>query len=374
MPAIYHGEHSAAHLRYTEGMETPCSRPTLVTLGVALALCLPACAGTCPAPTEAASVTPRSPCLAGAEPSAGLSGDPLTLLGGIAVAYMRADLAAMRQSPLAPVVERAFAFFVRAEVDGDQVERVLDMAARTDVVAVGLTSNNGFVLVAQGRFNQADLALLEPDGHEPRRQHLIHLRHNGAGAVVEGRYFVAAERVGVHSVLDRIDGLEDPAPQTAPLLAAADAVGAYRSYFAMLGVPDAEIQRELQRESETRAIQGDLRWAALSVSQGGAGLEVVGRVHTITEQAASTIRDLSEGVRQQAVSELTREAPAIGAAAEALVFTVEDTDAVLRWSPSDAEARGFIDAFATIFEEHAVRRQSYGGVDSTTSVTAAPMP
>ena len=61
--------------------------------------------------------------------------------------------------------------------------------------------------------------------------------------------------------------------------------------------------------------------------------------------------------------------------AEALVFSVEGTDAVLRWSPSDSEARGFIDAFAAIFEEHAVRRQSYAGVvDGTTSVTVAPMP
>jgi hypothetical protein len=55
------------------------------------------------------------------------------------------------------------------------------------------------------------------------------------GVVANGRYLILAERDSVEAVLDRIDGLEDPAPQTQPLLNAIHSVGAYHSYFAMLG-------------------------------------------------------------------------------------------------------------------------------------------
>lgn len=326
---------------------------------LALTLVVPACAGTCPSPTDAVSVTPSTGCRGSAESGpAGLAGDPLTLIGGDVVLMMRGDLAAIRQSTFGPLMERAFGFFMRAEFPVDHVEEVLDTVARTQVVAIGV-GGNGFVMVAQGSFTQEDLALVRAEDQDTRRQHVLHRRHQNVGVVADGRYLILAEHESVEAVLDRIDGLEDPAPQTQTLLTAANAVGAYRSYFAMLGVPLGEFRRELERERETREIHADLRWAALSVTQGGAGLEIMGRVHTITEVAAATVRDLSHSLRLQAVPELHREVPGAAAAAEALAFSVEGTDAVLRWSPTDPEARTFIEAFSTLFEAHAAHRQSY---------------
>jgi hypothetical protein len=333
--------------------------PSLV-LALAVALVAPACAGTCPIPADAVSVTPSTGCRGSGESGpAGLAGDPLTLVGGDVVFLMRADLAAIRQSTFGPLVERAFGFFMRAEFPREHVEEVLEAVARTQVVAIGVSGSGGFVMVAQGSFTDRDLGVVRAEIQGTRRQHVIHRRGENVGVVANGRYLILAERDSVEAVLDRIDGLEDPAPQTQPLLNAIQSVGAYHSYFAMLGVPQGELRRELQREREMRAIHGDIRWAALSVTHGSAGLEIVGRVHTITEAAAAEVRDLSQTARVQLVPELMREAPAIGEAAQALMFTVEGTDAVLRWSPADEESRRFIQAFSTIFEQQAARRESY---------------
>lgn len=363
MPPLYHDAHRGARLRYISWMSARTPRPlgrTVPSLALALALVAPACAGTCPVPADAVSVTPSTGCRGSGESGpAGLAGDPLTLVGGDVAVAVRADLAAIRQSTLGPLVERAFNFFLRAELPREHVDQVIESVARTQVVAVGISDDGAFVMVAQGSYTDRDLALVRAEDHGTRRQHVIHRRDRNLGAVANGRYLILAERDGVEAVLDRIDGLEDPAPQPQPLLNAIHAASAYQSYFAMLGVPLGEIRREMQRERELRAVHGDIRWAALSVTQGSAGLEILGRVHTITEAAATAIRDMSEGARLQLVPELMREAPAIGAAAQALVFSVEGTDAVLRWSPADPESREFIEAFSAIFEQEAASRQRY---------------
>ena len=365
-------------MRYTGGMPALTPRPLgrlapSLVLALAVALVTPACAGTCPTPADAVSVTPSTGCRGSGESGpAGLAGDPLTLVGGDVVFLMRADLAAIRQSTFGPLVERAFGFFMRAEFPREHVEEVLEAVARTQVVAIGVSGSGGFVMVAQGSFTDRDLGVVRAEIQGTRRQHVIHRRGENVGVVASGRYLILAERDSVEAVLDRIDGLEDPAPQTQPLLNAVHSVGAYHSYFAMLGVPQGELRRELQREREMRAIHGDLRCAALSVTQGSAGLEIVGRVHTITEAAAAEVRDLSESTRVQLVPELMREAAAIGEAAQALAFTVESTDAVLRWSPADEESRRFIEACSTIFEQHAARRDSYTALDDGSTYHPQP--
>lgn len=346
--------------------------PGPLPLPLLLALVAPACAGQCPTPTsDPVSVTPmRAPCVGASTEGAGPASDPLTLLGGQGFLFARVDVAAIRRSPYGGLMERAVDAFFRAEVRGPEAATLRDGLARTDVVAFSLNVEGGVTVVAQGRYTEADLEVLELSERRPRRQHMVHHDRRNSAVVAAGRYLVVAERVGVEPVLDRLDALEDPDPMSGPLLSAAREMSAYGSYFSMVGIPRGELRREFEREEGLRGVHADLRWAGFSVVAGSAGIEVRGRVHAITESAARAVVAKSEEVRGEAVAGLSREVPELADAARALSFGVSGTDATLTWNPTDAQSRTVIEAVTNAFERDAQRRASY----ATPAAVTAPVP
>lgn len=355
-------------------METRSRRTkSLAALSLLLALVTPGCAGSCPTPGSAASVTPTgAPCRGGVAGSSGPAGDPLTLLGGDLLVAMRVDFGAIRQHPLGQAAERVLVGMIRTGAPRESVTAMIETATRTQVLAVGV-GDQSLVMVAQGSYTPLDLAFLSSEERSTRRQHVIQHGRRSVGAVVDGRYLVYAERDTIDGVLDRLDGLEDPAPQTVPLQDAIAAVDGYHTYFAAVGVPLGEIRQELRRERGFGAMAADARWAAMSIGPGSAGLELNGRVHTITDAAANVVLEASQDLQIEATAELTREAPPLGAAARVFVLATDGTDATVRWAPTDPEAGDVIEAFRAHFDERAAQRESYEELDDN-STTIAPSP
>lgn len=341
----------------------------LFTLSMLLA---PGCAGRCPSPTsEPVSVTPtRAPCVS-SDGSTLPAADPLTLVGGDGFIFTRFDVAAIRRSRYGARMERALDAFIRAEVRHTEQGAFRDGMARTEVIAIAFHLESGVTVVAQGRYTDADLDTLELTERRPRRQHVIHSARRHEAAIAGGRYLIIAERSGVEGVLDRLDGLEDPAPIGGTLLNAYTESGAYRAYFSMVGIPSLPFRHEFEREAGLAGVFADLRWGALTVADGASGLELHGRAHTITESAARAILTKSEETRQEVAVALDREAPALAAVARNLDMRVSGTDATLSLTPSDAEAEAIIDAVTDAFERDAQRRASYT-TPPTSGTTTVP--
>ncbi len=358
---------------YTKGMLARSPRASVTAFTLLLGLTATACGGSCPTPGSAANVTPTgAPCRGGVA-GPGPAQDPLTLLGGDLLVAMRVDFGAIRRHALGAMAERALVAMIRATGPREGVAGMIETAARTEVLALG-AGNNGMVAVLQGSYTPADLAFVTSEERTTRRQHLIRHGRRSMGTVVDGRYLVFAEHSSVDGVLDRLDGLEDPAPQTVPLQSAIAAVDGYQTYFTAVGVPLGELREELGRERGFRDMVADARWAAMSVAPSSAGLEVRGRVHTVTEAAARVVLDASQDLQQQATYELMREAPPIAVGVRALVLATEGTDATLRWTATDPEVRDIIEFFRSEFEDDAARRQQYEDVDAYAEPVPTPGP
>jgi hypothetical protein len=349
----------------------------LVVLSLALALSAPACAGQCPTPAAPVSVasTPL-PCQSG-PPGEAVAGDPLTLVGGHGMVFGRVDVGAIRRSPYGALMQRAFDAFVSAEVRGAEGEAMLDGMARTDVIAVAVDPARGVIVVAQGRYTDADADAFNLSERHTRRQHTIRSRRRTAVSVASGRYLIVSDSVGVEAVLDRIDGLEDPAPVGGVMLAAATAMSSYHSYFSVIGIPGVVSRRDFEREEGLEGVHADLRWAALTISQGSSSVDVNGRVHTVSESSARAILDKSVEIQQLAAADMDREVPVLATAARAVSMSVQGTDATLTFQADDAQSRAMIDAVASVLEEAAQRRSSYSvgsGSASGSATTTATSP
>ncbi|MCB9659610.1 MAG: hypothetical protein H6726_18330 [Sandaracinaceae bacterium] len=333
------------------------------------------CAGRCPEPVvDPASVTATAvPCQPGL-PAQAVPGDPLTLVGSNGFVYARVDVAAIRRSPYGDLVESAFDWFLRAEVREPGRTAVREGMARTDVIAFSVEFEHGFTMVAQGRYTEADTENFDLTDRYRRREHTIFTRRRTAVSVVQGRYFVVAEGVGVEAVLDRLDGLEDPAPVGGTMLTAVTAMSAYHSYFSMIGIPAVVFRREFEREEGLAGVFSDLRWAGLSVTPSSQGVDVNGRVHTISEGSANAILAKSLEVQQEVVVELDREVPQLAEAGRAVSMTVTGTDATLTLRADDARSRAVIQAMSDAFERQAQRRASYSSSATATSPTPTATP
>ncbi len=342
-------------------------RVVFVCLGTLL---LGACANatTAPAVSSAAAVsTAPTPC---APLEAAHADDPLTLLGGELVFAVRVDVAAIRQSALGELAQSTVEMAMRAEMRGPVGEALLAGLERTDVFAFGLNPEHGASFVARGQFTEADLEAFSLDERRTRRGHSIQHSRRTSAAVVRGQYVVLAERIGVEGILDRLDGLEDPAPQTVPQLRAAQTMAAYNSYVSIVGTPDAEVRREMHRDRHMRDVADDIRWAGLSVREGVGGLHVEGRIHTVRPGAAATLVRVAEEVRLEVQRETAEEVPALSEAAGAVTLQADANDGVLLWDPSDADARAVLSAMRDAFERTLARRSQYESASAT--ATSAP--
>jgi hypothetical protein len=293
-------------------------------------------------------------------------------LGGSGLVFTRVDMGAIRRSAYGALMQRALDAFIRAEFRGPEGDLMRDGLARTDVIAGSIDFERGFTLVAQGRYTDADGDAFELAERHTRRQHTIWSQRGHSVSVASGRYLIVTERVGVEAVLDRIDGLEDAAPVGGAMLAAATTMSSYHSYFSVIGVPGPSMRRDLEREEGLAGVHADLRWAALSVTQGSSGIDVSGRVHTISEGSARAILDKSVELQQEAVVQLDRELPVLAAAGRAASMSVNGTDATLSFQPDDAQSRAIIETVTDAMERDAQRRASYSTAAAPAAATTSP--
>lgn len=339
-----------------------------------LALGASGCAGQCPTrPTVRDVAVLSSQCL-DAQANAVPACDPLALVGGSGVAFWRADLAGIRGSEYGPLIERAFDAFLRSEFHRERVTSLRDVIARTEVAGFVLDPSHGFVLVAQGRYTEADAGAFELDAGRLRRQHTIHTRGVKSVSVAGNRYLVVSEGLGVEAALDRIDGLEDASPVSGALLTARNAMTSPQAYFTMTAVPTSDLRREFESDPDLRGVYADLRWGVLAFTQASTGIDVSGRAHTITEASATAILAKSVAIQEASLPGMDRELPALAEVARSLSLAVSGTDATLSLHRSDTQVRAFVEALTDRFERDAQLRSSEGPTPDRASVASSTAP